>query len=217
MADKNDSTGYAGIWNTLSRVDVSAQAKKKNGLTYLSWAWAWGVLMEHYPDAQYYFSDEQYEENGTCMVYCTIKIGDCSREMWLPVMDFRNKAIPHPTMRDISDTRMRALTKCMGMFGLGHYIYAGEDLPPDSDGATKAEGKKAKPPAGSNGVSKNDDHWRAVEETILVFIEDAEDFDSLKGYWLDNKKALTDMSSSSPERYENVLSKFSEKKRSLSS
>ena len=49
--------------------------------------------------------------------------------MWLPVMDYKNQAIANPTARQISDTKMRCLVKCISMFGLGHYIYAGEDLP----------------------------------------------------------------------------------------
>ena len=47
----------------------------------------------------------------------------------MPVMDHRNNAIANPDARKISDTKMRCLTKCLAMFGLGHYIYAGEDLP----------------------------------------------------------------------------------------
>ncbi len=60
-----------------------------------------------------------------------IKVDICGnvRPMWLPVMDHKNNAIQNPDQRKISDTRMRALTKCLALFGLGHYIYAGEDLP----------------------------------------------------------------------------------------
>ena len=209
---------YRDIWENLSMIDVSKQSKEKNGLTYLSWAWAWGVMMDNYPDAQYHFSDEQYEENGSCMVYCTIVIGDCRREMWLPVMDYRNKAISHPSMRDISDTRMRALTKCMGMFGLGHYIYAGEDLPPDSGDAKKekpAKKSRAKASSDSETDPKNDDHWRAVEETVLAFMDGVETFDDLKKYWFDNQEALKEMEQKSGSRYKNVLEQFSSKKKSL--
>ena len=65
--------------------------------------------------------------------------------MWLPVMDYKNKAIASPDTRAVSDTRMRCLTKCLAMFGLGHYIYAGEDLPPDS--GPPSEPKPEKKPA----------------------------------------------------------------------
>ena len=136
---------YQSVWETLSKVDVSERAEKKNGLTYLSWAWAWGTLMEHYPQATYEFFNEQRDPQGYCEVWCRIKIGELERTMWLPVMDYKNQAIQNPDMRKVSDTRMRCLTKCIGMFGLGHYIYAGEDLPPDSD--PPSEPKPEKKPA----------------------------------------------------------------------
>jgi hypothetical protein len=49
--------------------------------------------------------------------------------MWLPVLDFKNKAIQSPNAFDINSARMRCLVKCLAMFGLGHYIYAGESAP----------------------------------------------------------------------------------------
>ncbi len=146
---------YATVWDILSKVDCSEHAEKKNGLTYLSWAWAWGIMMEHFPQATYEFLTEEFDDAGTCTVWCRVKIADnyediryttLERTMWLPVMDYKNKAITHPDSRAISDTRMRCLTKCLAMFGLGHYIYAGEDLPPDNSPPSepKAEKKPAK-------------------------------------------------------------------------
>lgn len=73
------------------------------------------------------------------MVYTTVTIndgelGELTREMWLPVMDFKNKSMPNPTTFDINKAVMRCLTKNLSMFGLGLYIYAGEDLPePDQE------------------------------------------------------------------------------------
>lgn len=124
---------YADIWSTLSSINCKELLEKKGGLTYLSWANAWGLLMEHFPEATYTFYDNSYEENGTVTVHCSVQIGDKGRSMWLPVMDFKNKAVANPTSKDISDTKMRCLVKCVAMFGLGHYVYAGEDLPTVSD------------------------------------------------------------------------------------
>ncbi|MAF43473.1 MAG: hypothetical protein CMI54_04790 [Parcubacteria group bacterium] len=117
------------IWDTLSGIDVSSHVDKKGNLSYLSWAWAWGTLMKHYPQAIYNFLKTERHDDGTCTVYCEVIIDEVSRLMWLPVMDHRNNAIKDPDARKISDTKMRCLTKCLAMFGLGHYIYAGEDLP----------------------------------------------------------------------------------------
>ena len=117
------------IWETLSKVDVSSHVEKKAGLSYLSWAWAWGVLMQNFPQATYVFHDTQREDDGSATVSCTVTIDEASRTMWLPVMDNRNNAVKSPDARKISDSKMRCLVKCLAMFGLGHYIYAGEDLP----------------------------------------------------------------------------------------
>ena len=115
---------YRDIWKTLSTIDVSKHVEKKNGLSYLSWAWAWGVLMEHFPHAEYSFSSPELHQDGTVTVHCDVMIGNCHRTMWLPVMDYKNNAIKTPDARKISDTKMRCLVKCLAMYGLGHYIYA---------------------------------------------------------------------------------------------
>ena len=131
------------IWDTLSKVDVSAHTEDRGGLTYLSWAWAWGVMMEHYPDLDVKWHgqrddagimhDIQVYPGGSSMVNCSVTIGEVTRDMWLPVMDYRHKAIANADSRSISDARMRCLTKCFALFGLGHYIYAGEDTPKSSN------------------------------------------------------------------------------------
>lgn len=129
----------AEIWNTLASVNVGDKIEKKANLSYLSWAWAWGELMKVYPNATYKFDDPVTFPDSTVEVWCHLTIGDVTRSMWLPVMDHRNNSIVKPSSRQISDTRMRCLTKCMAMFGLGHYIYAGEDMPDPDVAEQKAE------------------------------------------------------------------------------
>lgn len=120
---------YKEIWNRLRLVDVTPYTEKKGSLSYLSWAHAWTILMDIYPESSYSFADDTVAPDMTATVNCTVSIGDCVRTMWLPVMDHRNKAIENPNARDISDARMRCLVKCLAMFGLGINVYAGEDFP----------------------------------------------------------------------------------------
>jgi len=142
------------VWDTLSTINVNEHVEKKNGFSYLSWAWAWGVLMENFPNSKFSFvefdggSEVFYFPDGTAEVRCVLTVDGISRVMWLPVMDHRNKAIVKPNARDINDTKMRCLVKAMALFGLGHYIYAGEDLPdtPKAD-TPKAEPVKVEPDA----------------------------------------------------------------------
>lgn len=119
-------------WETLSKINVNNHTEKRGNLTYLSWVWAWQKLMEHYPDSVYQFEPNEYHPDGSVTVHCTLTVEGVTRSMWLPVMDNRKNAIAQPTSRQISDTKMRCLVKAISMFGLGSYIYAGEDLPQDN-------------------------------------------------------------------------------------
>jgi len=125
------------VWDNLSKIDCNEHTEKKGNLTYLSWAWAWGMLMQNYPDATYRFKewegyDVLYYKNGTAAVSCEMTVKNNTHTMWLAVMDHKNQAVANPTATQISNTKMRCLVKTMAMFGLGHYIYAGEDVPEDS-------------------------------------------------------------------------------------
>lgn len=131
---ENKSPTYGEVWKTLSAVDVSSKIELKGKLSYLSWAWAWGTLMEYYPEATYEFLEPEVLAGGSVLVNCKVTIGDLSRTMWLACMDFKMQADVNPDAIVVNKTKMRCLVKCLGMFGLGHYIYAGEDLPQVTDG-----------------------------------------------------------------------------------
>ena len=171
---------FGQVWQTLSSVNVNEKTDKKMNLTYLSWAWAWGILMEHYPFATYTFDEEATSSNGTVMTNCTLTIGNLERSMFLPVMDYKNNSIANPTSRQVSDTRMRCLVKCMAMFGLGHYIYAGEELPDSKVDEAEAkvapvEVKKFKfEKTGGKTLSTND-----IEDYLLILASNLKDPDNV--------------------------------------
>ena len=127
-------------------INVNDKTEKKGNLTYLSWAFAWAEFKKVYPNASYKVNEFDGtfcsgNEKMGYMVQTQVTAGDTTYEMWLPVMDMRNNAILQPKMTEINKTIMRCLTKNLTMFGLGLYIYAGEDLPETSDFApiTKKE------------------------------------------------------------------------------
>lgn len=136
MIISNDIT-YGSVWNTLNAIEVDVEQKGK--FSYLAWSDAWKILMDNFPFATYDFQPETYEANGTVMSHCSIKIGPLERSMWLPVMDSRNNSIQNPSTRQIQDTRMRCLVKCLAMYGLGAYIYRGEELPDAAKDSSEAE------------------------------------------------------------------------------
>jgi|TARA_B100001093_G_C26796817_1_gene1001486 hypothetical protein len=156
------------VWDTLSKIDCNEHKQKVGKFDYLSWSWAWATLMEHYPQATYEFHEPRIQADGTAMVYCTVKIEEQSRFMWLPVMDYKNKAVVSPDARQINDSMMRCLVKCLAMYGLGHYIYAGEDIP--SADKDKESAKESKKEPNENQVPKR--HTKnEVKDTVAGDIE----------------------------------------------
>lgn len=123
-------------YETLSAVDVRRKAKKKNGLTYLSWVWAWDQLQRHYPGSTYHVYENAdgwnyFTDGRTCWVKVGVTIGSVEHVEMLPVMDYHNKSIAADkvTSMDVTKAIQRAATKAIARHGLGLSIYAGEDLP----------------------------------------------------------------------------------------
>lgn len=128
-------------FNTLNEIDVSEHTETKNGLSYLSWAWAWGELKKRFPESTYTVYENaqgwNYHTDGrTCWVKTGVTVNGIEHIEELPVMDYKNKSIPleNVTSFDVNKAIQRSLTKAVARHGLGLYIYAGEDLP-----ETKAE------------------------------------------------------------------------------
>lgn len=143
-------------FNKVSSIDVSKMTEEKNGLTYLSWAMAWKEFCKVYPNARYeiakneknlpYFKDDEVGY----MVYTRVTVDELTHEMWLPVLDFKNKPMMKPNMFDINKTVMRCLTKNLSMFGLGLHVYTGEDLPSEDDTPDPKQPKKKEKPIERN-------------------------------------------------------------------
>lgn len=152
------------VYERLSKVDVSRFIEKKNGLNYLSWAKAWGLVKSIYPEANYKFheypyftetADGNYQQCGTrdylrteygVEVEASVIIQGQTYSSKLYVMDYHNRALDPKkvTLFEINKTQMRALTKALAFAGLGLNIYAGEDLPSGADKTPKRQEKPTK-------------------------------------------------------------------------
>ena len=143
----------ASRFKTLFEINVNDHIEKKKDLTYLSWPYAWEEVKKKYPNANYkihLFGEKQlpyvFDESTGYMVFTSVTIENLTHTMWLPVMDSANKTmksksytyntkfkkdiiVEAATMFDVNKTIMRCLVKNLAMFGLGLYIYSGEDLP----------------------------------------------------------------------------------------
>ena len=175
------------VFERLSAINVNEHVEKKDNLTYLSWAWAWSVTKKECPDATYKILPTDYDEALGFMCHTSVTIQGETLEMWLPVMDGKNKSmkkeaytystkygekqVEAATTFDINKTMMRCLVKNLSMFGLGIYIYAGEDLPESETPAP------ATPPAAST-----------PKQTELVDLKKGtENWDKVVKYVTDNK------------------------------
>ena len=121
-------------------VNVGEHIEKKNGLSYLSWAWAWAEIKKKHPDATYTIYENRdgwnyFTDGRTCWVKTGVTVNGIEHIEDLPVMDYKNKSIPleSVTSTDINKAIQRSLTKACARHGLGLYVYAGEDLPEAAD------------------------------------------------------------------------------------
>jgi hypothetical protein len=127
------------IFGMLNAINVNDKTEKKNGLTYLSWAWAWGEVKKVVPNATYTIYERETEfgpvnyftDGKTCWVKTGVTLDGLEHIEELPVMDFKNRSIPLDSVSstDVNKAIQRSLTKACARHGLGLYIYAGEDLP----------------------------------------------------------------------------------------
>ena len=115
-------------FNELRKINVNEHTEKKGRFTYLSWTWAVDQLLENDPSATWTFGEPTYFAESL-MVYCTVTAFGKSMTCQMPVINNSNKAIPNPNAMDVNTAMQRCLVKTIALFGIGLYIYAGEDLP----------------------------------------------------------------------------------------
>ena len=193
------------MFNALSNLDLSDKCEKRESLTYLSWANAWSEFKSAYPSATYrilknenglpYFSDP----NLGIMVFTEVTVDDVTHQMWLPVMDSKNKAmklepytysvwnnfkkafeektVQAASMFDINKTLMRCLVKNLAMFGLGLYIFQGDDLPEKSTDDTPQQQQMQRP------VQQPVDPLAGIKNAI----NSANDVTTLMSFYLDHQ------------------------------
>ena len=155
--------------------NVNEHIEKKNNLSYLSWAWAWAEALKADPSATYevqFFDGKPFVDiNGTAMVFVIATMFGKPMTCQLPVMDYRNKAIPKPDAFAVNTAIMRCMTKALSLHGLGLYIYAGEDLPEDAP--------KISP---TKGVVVSEDRTSILTD-VAIAVQDRMDADDIIGAW----------------------------------
>jgi hypothetical protein len=157
----------------LRKINVNEHIEKKNGLSYLSWAWAVDTLLQNDPAATWYYGQPaQFGES--LMVFCTVNAFGKSMTAQLPVMDYRNKAIQNPDAMSVNTAMQRCLAKAIALHGLGLYIYAGEDLPEED--VVKAPTQSITPMAGAldNFSAAEKELIHGIAEEITFFVKNGD-------------------------------------------
>lgn len=176
-------------YQTLRAINVNGHTEKKNGLTYLSWAWAWDIFKQQYPEATYKIIKAEdgtpyFETKAGVMVYTEVTADNITHEMWLPVMDGANNAMKSDAyeydtkygkkkvdafdMFDVNKTIMRCLVKNLAMFGLGIYIFAGEDLPEEDKIPVP---QKVTPTAGAGETLDDETKQWVINEAMEIMAD----------------------------------------------
>lgn len=164
------------VFETLNAINCNEHTEKKNGLTYLSWAWAWQMVKSKYPDANYTVYENAdgwnyFTDGRTCWVKTGVTINGQEHIEYLPVMDYRNTSIlkDKVTSFDVNKAIQRSLTKACARHGLGLYIYAGEDLPESAEEASASEQKKTS----KKSAVKKEQPKNVEEEEFVTPVDNA--------------------------------------------
>jgi len=219
-------------YKELRQIDVSKYTEKKNGLTYLSWAWAVDQLLLADPKAHWFYPEYQRWGNGTVMVFCTVVANDIARTAQLPVMDYRNKAISEPDAFAINTAMQRCLAKAIALHGLGLYIYNGEDVPPDlgadvtADVAAKQAPKVAAPPKKEKffddsdpweiKVDTSNGEWpTSLQQAVNMLIGLAQKAEDVNNIYKVNQKIFEELKEKDQKIYDAIFALFKTTKNEL--
>ena len=174
----------------LAAINVNDKKEAKNGLSYLSWAWAVDQLLRADPEANWSYPEPKVFGGNTVMVFCSVTAFGKTMTAQLPVMNHRNQPIPEPDAFQVNTAMQRCLAKAIALHGLGLYIYAGEDLPAGED--------------------------KLPEDALKGFLQrvaDAEDKDTLAAVWKEATQACKDANDA--EAHQAIKAAITERSASL--
>jgi hypothetical protein len=216
----------------LLKINVNEHTEKKNGLTYLSWAWAWQEALKADQtatfDVQTFDGKPYMDVNGTGMVWVTVTLFGQPRTCMLPVMDYKNKPILNPDAFAVNTAIMRCMTKALALHGLGIYIYAGDDLPQSDAPTTMGELTKQEDapkyekiiaktaPKADETLDNSDASRQLFADGMIEYTSHCTTVAGLNSYWKSNQLQLDSLKVTHPDLYQGVLTKFQELKKSFS-
>ncbi len=210
----------------LLKLNVNEHVEKKQNLSYLSWAWAWAEALKADPAATFEvktFGEKPYMDvNGTAMVWVTVTLFGKPMTCFLPVMNHRNQPIQNPDSFQVNTAIMRCMTKGLALHGLGLYIYAGEDLPEDSQKEEVAPVTVKAVNAERNTIADVEVNTGDADANAVLFADSMIHYTDhcmwvkdLNSYWKANQTQLDSLKKTHLDLYDKVRNRFAELKKQL--
>lgn len=203
----------------LLKLNVKDHTEKKNGLSYLSWAWAWTEALKADPAANFEVKMFDGGEtpfmtiNGTGMVWVTVTMFGKPMTCFLPIMDYKNKAIQKPDSFAVNTSLMRCMTKALALHGIGLYIYAGEDIPEeDKKEEVKPKLMKIDEPVTND---QDDANIKLFGESMIEFVGVCKSVKDLMSYWKSNQEKIDRLQANNAGLYEMVVDTFKQARAKL--
>lgn len=238
-------------WEILSAIDVSDRIEKKNGMSYLSWSWAWAELRRHFPHAWFRKHENAvgfpcfHDPQGFAFVKVTVgldRTGDHEVTETFPVLNHRNQPIQGPNSFEVNNALQRCLTKAIAYHGLGHYIYAGEDMPQEAQAAVsggpsapvggmgtqthatqpqvasqQAQGQGDPVVVSPDGENRSGSGTaKVIEDAFMAFMPHCKNITELSKFYSENRAAREYLADKDKAAHDRVVAAFSEKKRAFS-
>ena len=196
----------------LLKLNVKDHTEKKNGLSYLSWAWAWTEALKADSNASFevtLFNGAPFMDiNGTGMVWVTVTMFGKPMTCFLPIMDHRNKPIQKPDAFQVNTSLMRCMTKALALHGIGLYIYAGEDLPEQEEAPAKLEVKAVKTAEAKARDDQDDANIALFGQSMIDFVGICKSIPDLMSYWKANQEQIERLQANNAALYEKVVHVF---------
>lgn len=214
-------TKVGSKFDELYKLDVNKFKKKKGKFDYLSWSIAWKLFKGFYPEATFMVREWDgipwlTTAQGT-VVETIVTVEGIQQAEVFAVTDNYNNAIKEPDVTDIMNSKQRCLVKNLALFGLGLYIYEGEDLPQDGTEEPKPT-PKPQPKKKPKGTGSSADVYARIKTKILdmtlieeldAFIDDAAVVKALTGM---NPKDSAEIGELYDERRNSMMEGFGDDK-----
>jgi hypothetical protein len=152
----------------LTSINVKGKVEQKGKFSYLSWAYAWAMVKDKYPNSNRTVYEHEatglnyFSDGATAYVKVGVTVNDVEHIDYLPIMDNMNRSVPQEKITSfmVNKTIQRSTVKAIAMHGLGLSLWAGEDLVDVSESAPAVTKRK------KDTLKKTHEKWNSVVDYV---------------------------------------------------